>query len=179
MGGGIGGWCLFCNPSPTKRLGRPVWHGSKRHKSSFSGVRCKMRRLAIYIVCCLLTFTLESCFGRTDESLAEVKNGDFKIVIRSQEVHNSGLRNIDACVADVSSHGFPGGKAQCFLHGFDFSGLSFRWQSQRDIEVSFNCGNVSLFRNYAIVPHGLNPASFHVTLREECSSSGSKNAPGA
>jgi hypothetical protein len=119
---------------------------------------------------------LGSCRGKPEESVTEVKNGDYKILVRSQEFHHSAIRNIDACVTDVSSGGFPSDKAQCFLHGFDFSGLSFKWQSQSDIEVSFDCGNVSMFRNYAIVPHGLHPVEFHVMLREGCSS-GARTTP--
>ena len=97
----------------------------------------------------VLTILLQGCVGRTDENVSEVRNGAFKISVRSQEVHNSGLRNIDACVADASSEGFSTGKAQCFLHGFDFSGLSISWQSQEEIVVAYDCGTVSFFKNYA------------------------------
>jgi hypothetical protein len=119
------------------------------------------------VALCALTILLQGC-GRTDESINETRNGAFKIQVRSQEVHNSGLRNIDACVADASSQGFSTGKARCFLHGYDFSGLSIKWQSPKEIDVAYDCGTVSLFRNYAIVPNGLHPASFHVTLHENC-----------
>jgi hypothetical protein len=129
-------------------------------------------------MCSLLVIFSESCIGRTDESFTEVRNGAFKVEVRTREVHNSGVRNIDACVADDSSRDFPSGKAQCFLHGFDFSDLSFKWQSQSEIEVSFDCGYVSLFRNYAIIPHGLHPVEFHVTLRDVCGSRSKGDAGG-
>jgi hypothetical protein len=126
---------------------------------------------------CALTILLQGCVGRTDESITETKNGAFKIEVRSQEVHNSGLRNIDACVADASSQGFSTGKARCFLHGYDFSGLSIKWQSPQEIDVAYDCGTVSLFRNYAIVPNDLHPTEFHVTLHENCPQPGNGLPP--
>lgn len=117
---------------------------------------------------CALTLLLSGCVGRTDQSISQTRSGDFKIEVRSREVHNSGLRNVDACVAKASSRGFSTGKARCFLQGYDFSGLSIKWQSPQEIEVAYNCGTVSFFRNFAIVPNGLHPVEFHVTLHENC-----------
>jgi len=112
---------------------------------------------------------LESCGGKTEESVTEFKNGAFKIDVRSQEFHHSAIRNIDVCVAETSSGVFPDSKAQCFFHGFDFSGLTVRWKSQREIEVSFECGRVSSFKNWAIVsPEGSTPVDFHATLHDGC-----------
>jgi len=54
---------------------------------------------------------------------------------------------VDVCVANSSDHEFPKNeKAQCFLHGFDFSGLSVKWVSGRDVEVAFDNGRVSLVK---------------------------------
>jgi len=126
------------------------------------------RLLGISSVCCLLV-VLGSCRGKPAESVTEVRNGPFKVLIRSQEFHNSGIRNIDACVAETSEKKFPKEKGQCFLHGFDFSGLAVQWRSEHEIEVSFSCGRVTYFKNSAIVtPQGSIPVSFHATLRDEC-----------
>jgi hypothetical protein len=110
--------------------------------------------------------------------VTEVRNGAFKILVRSQEFHHSGIRNIDICVAEISGRGFPEKRIQCLLHGFDFSGLSVKWQSQREIEISFDCGRVSTFANYAVVsPDGSLPEDFHATLRDGCGKGSSKDDP--
>jgi hypothetical protein len=127
-----------------------------------------MPRLAISAACCL-TILLGSC-SKPEESVTEVKNGVFKVLVRSQEFHHSAIQNIDICVAESSSRGFPNNKEQCFFHGFDFSGLSVKWRTECEIEVSFADGRVSYFRNYAIVsPNRSNPVGFHATLRDGCS----------
>jgi hypothetical protein len=127
-----------------------------------------MQKLTICTACCL-TIVLGSCRGKPEESVTEVENGPFKILVRSQEFHHSGTVNIDICVVQTSSRKFPKDKAQCFLHGFDFSGLSVKWKSEHEIEISFRCGRVSYFRNYAFVyPNGPIPTEFHVTLRDGC-----------
>ena len=109
-----------------------------------------------------------SC-GKAEESMTEVTNGQFTILIRSQEFHHSAIRNVDVCVTETSSHKFPNDKAQCFLHGFDFSGLSAKWQSQHEIEVSFRSGRVTYFTNSASVsPNGLPPVEFHTKLCDGC-----------
>jgi hypothetical protein len=105
----------------------------------------------------------------TEETVSAVENGPFKIVVRSQEFHHSAIRNIDICVAQTSSHEFPKAKLQCFLHGFDFSGLTVKWRGPHEIEVSFQCGRVTYFTNDAIVhTKGPIPEEFHATLRENC-----------
>jgi hypothetical protein len=130
----------------------------------------------ICTVCCLM-IVLASCRGKPKESLTEVKNGTFKILVRSQEFHHSGTINIDVCVAEASSPEFPEKQIQCLLHGYDFSGLSVKWQSQREIEIAFNCGRVSSFANYAVVsPSASLPQEFHAILRDKCES-GLKDAP--
>lgn len=114
--------------------------------------------------------TVESrIHGKAKESIVEVKNGDFKILVRSQEFHRSASHNIDICVASSPSANFPTKPYQCFLHGFDFSGLSARWKSGREIEVSFGGGRVTQFENSAFVyPHGPIPVEFHITLCDQC-----------
>jgi hypothetical protein len=98
-----------------------------------------------------------------------VRNGPYKIVVRSQEFHHSGIRNVDICVADATAGRFPGDKGQCFLHGFDFSGLAAKWVAERDADISFTCGRVSQFSNFAIVSDGhALPVEFHATLKDGC-----------
>jgi hypothetical protein len=121
---------------------------------------------------------LASC-RPTEQTFSAVENGPFKIVVRSQEFHHSAIRNVDICVAETSGRKFPSGKSQCFLHGFDFSGLSVKWLGQREIEVSFQCGRVTHFANDAFVyPKGPVPEEFHVTMREDCSYTGAVTCQG-
>jgi hypothetical protein len=126
-----------------------------------------MKKLMIIAVCWLMTI-LVSCHP-TEQTFSSVENGPFKVVVRSQEFHHSAIRNVDVCVTETSSSKFPSSKSQCFLHGFDFTGLSVRWRGQREIEVSFQCGRVTHFANDAVVyPKGPAPEEFHTTLRENC-----------
>ena len=129
---------------------------------------CAMQKLTICIVCVLLMMPL-SCGKPTEDNLMEVRNGAYKVDIRSQEFHHSGIRNVDICVTDVASSQFPSDKAQCFLHGFDFSGLSVKWLSEHNVEISFSCGRVSKFSNFAVMSKGHPlPVEFHATLNDEC-----------
>jgi hypothetical protein len=124
--------------------------------------------LSIFVIC-LLAIVLESCSGKPEETLTEYQNGAFKVAVRSQEFHHSGIRNIDVCVAETSSHKFPNDKTQCFLHGYDFSNLSVKWISERAVEISFICGNVSLFQNTVTVsPQGGSREGFHAKLNDLC-----------
>jgi hypothetical protein len=117
----------------------------------------------------LFALVMTSCAKPTAQNMTEVKNGSFKVDIRSQEFHNSGIRNVDICVADAASPGFPADRGQCFLHGFDFSGLRVKWLSERNVEISFSCGRVSKFTNFAIVSKGQSQhVEFHATLNDEC-----------
>lgn len=113
---------------------------------------------------------MESCIrGKPEEKITEIKRGDFKILIRSQEFHHSAIKNADICVANLLSSDFPKKGAQCFLHGFDFSGLSARWKTDSEIEVSFSGGRVTYFTNSAIAyPHGPVSVGFHTTLCDGC-----------
>jgi hypothetical protein len=135
------------------------------------------RLLKVCTIFCLM-IVLGSCRGKPGESVTQVENGPFKLLVRSQEFHNSGIRNVDVCVAETSDRKFPNDEAQCFLHGFDFSGLSAKWRAQREIEVSFSCATITYFKNFAIVsPHGSVPVGFHVILLDECDA-GSKAGHG-
>lgn len=126
-----------------------------------------MHKLTLYTVCCL-AIVLQSC-APTEENVSTFKNGSFKIVVRSREFHHSGSPNVDVCMAKVSDRRIQVKKAECFLNGYDFSGLSVRWLSARDIEISFRCGTVSEFRNYAFVyPRGSVPVEFHAILSDHC-----------
>lgn len=113
-------------------------------------------------------FVLFSCGMSSKQTVSAIENGNYKIDIRSQEFSNSGIHNIDICVSYAQDKKFPelGKGAQCFFHGFDLSGLSVKWTSGGQIEVSFKDGYVSTFRNYAIIPNGLHPIEFRVFLYE-------------
>lgn len=130
------------------------------------------RLLKFYAVCCLAVL-LGSCLrliqGKPQESVTEVGNGPFKILVRSQEFHHSGTVNIDICVAETSSRTFPTKKLQCVLNGYDFDGLSVRWLGQREIEISFSSGRVTNFTNEVLVYRGGSPipVGFHAILRDE------------
>lgn len=101
--------------------------------------------------------------------MAEVKNGAFKVVVRTQEMNHSGSKNVDICVANTSSTDFPTDKLQCFLNGYDFDGLSVKWRGPQKIEVSFQSGRVSYFTNAAFVyPGGSVPEEFHTVLCDAC-----------
>ena len=129
-----------------------------------------MQKLLVFVACCSLIL-LQSCKRVTEQSFSETPNGAFKVVVRTQEISYSGVRNVDVCVANVSSHGFPDKKVQCFLHGYDFDGLSVKWQGPRVIEVSFSSGRVSQFTNSALVyPGGTVPEEFHTLLCDGCGS---------
>jgi hypothetical protein len=138
-------------------------------------IRNKWLRIPVRVACSigavlggiLLAFMLFAR-GKPSETVIETKNGPFKVLVRSQEFQHSGIINVDVCVADSSNPAFPKNeKPQCFLHGFDFSGLSVRWLSGRDIEIAFDSGRVTTFTNYALVyPSCPFPVEFHASLRE-------------
>ena len=135
-----------------------------------SGVWCRMQRILTLALCCSVILLL-ACKRVTEQTLSETTNGAFKVVVRTQEISHSGTRNVDVCVANASSAGFPDKKVQCFLSGYDFDGLSVKWQGPRVIEVSFNSGRVSQFTNSAFVyPGGSVPEAFHTLLCDGCGS---------
>jgi hypothetical protein len=109
------------------------------------------------------------CSNPTEERFTDYKNGQYKIEVRSQEFHHSAIRNVDICVAQIDAQNFPGEKRQCFLHGFDFSGLSVRWLSDNDVEIIFDCGRVTSFSNFAVIAKNEPlPVEFHAGLIEKC-----------
>jgi hypothetical protein len=125
-------------------------------------------RILTFIVCFSLIL-LQSCSRITEQSISEIKNGSFKVVVRTQEMNYSGSRNVDVCVASISSPSFPDNKFQCFLNGYDFDGLSIKWQGPRVIKVSFHSGRVAHFTNSAFVyPGGSVPVEFHTLLCDGC-----------
>ncbi len=127
-----------------------------------------MQKLTLFMVG-VLSLLVISCGKPTEENLTEVKNGAYKVDVRSQEFHHSGIRNVDICVTDVASTRFPTDKRQCFLHGFDFSELTVKWLSERNVEISFACGRVSKFSSFAVMTNGHRlPVEFHATLNDEC-----------
>jgi hypothetical protein len=138
------------------------------------------QKVAIGVVCFFVGFFGSSFLlriaesfihGKPAEKITEVKNSDFKIVIRSQEFHHSGIWNVDVCVTNSLSRTFPTRRASCFLHGFDFSDLSARWKTDREIEVSFSSGRVTQFTNSAIVySYGPVPTEFYTELCDGCTS---------
>lgn len=122
------------------------------------------------LLVCLISLVAFSCVKPTEENVVEVKDGTFKVDVRSQEFHHSGIRNVDVCVADLASEHFPTEKEQCFLHGFDFSGLSVKWRSDHNVEIAFDCGRVTRFSNFALLSKSRSiPVEFHATLNETCS----------
>jgi hypothetical protein len=128
-------------------------------------------RISCYVA---IVLGLASCTSKK-ESVDEIRNGAFKIDIRSQEFNNSGVINIDICVAETSALEFPKGNLQCLLHGYDFDGLKAKWISPREIEISIDCGEVSVFSNYAtVLKTEMDPVEFHAVLRDNanCHSSG-------
>jgi hypothetical protein len=139
-------------------------------------IRKRWLRIPVRIACSigavlsgLLLALMLFARGKSNEKITEIRNGSFKVLVRSQEFHHSGTINVDVCVANGSSLLFPESKLQCFLHGYDFSGLSIKWLSQQNIEIAFDCGRVTTFTNSALVyPNGPVPVEFHATLRDGC-----------
>jgi hypothetical protein len=162
---------ISIQPAEPKPLGITDWRwpylvGPSARVRVPAGYSALMQRL---IIACILSLVLLSCGKPTEKNVIEVKNGAYKVEVRSQEFHHSGLRNVDICVADVVSKQFPMDEGQCFLHGFDFSGLTVKWLSGPNIEISFRCGRVSRFSNFALISKGHPlPVEFHATLNDGC-----------
>jgi hypothetical protein len=110
-----------------------------------------MEKALAFVLCLYLPF-LASCSGPTASAVTEVRDGAYKVVIRSQEFADSGIFNVDVCIADSSSNEFPTDKRQCVLHGFDFDQISAKWVPGDIVEISFDCGRVTEFSNHALVP---------------------------
>jgi hypothetical protein len=115
-----------------------------------------------------LAVLLSAC-AKPQETVTEYKGGELKIEARTQEYHNSGIKNVDVCAMTVSSTSFPKENGQCFLSGYDFSGLSVKWKSPQQVEISFDCGRVSSFKNFALVPgNGGQSTQIHAELSDGC-----------
>ncbi len=93
------------------------------------------------------------CSKPTEERVTYYKHGQYKIVVRSQQFHNLSVQNVDICVAQIDARSFPSDKGQCFLHGFDFSGLSVRWLSDSDVEIGLRA-SLRVFSKLAKVSLG-------------------------
>src|SRR6202142_439009 len=84
-------------------------------------IRQKWLRTSVRIACSigavltalLLAFMLFAR-GKPNETVTEARNDRFKVLVRSQEFHHSGIINVDVCVTDSSSPAFPKSKLQCF-----------------------------------------------------------------
>lgn len=127
-----------------------------------------MPKSIIPFVCCIVLL-LCSCSKVTYKHVQEVKNGPFKVIIRTREFNNSGSYIVDVCVARTSEDSFPGTKYQCFLNGYDFDGLGVKWLSPDVISVYFRSGRVAYFRNSASVYiHGHISDEFHTLLCDGC-----------
>jgi hypothetical protein len=124
-------------------------------------------RIGISFAAILLT----SCDGKPREEFVEYANGPLKIIARFQEFHASGIKDAKICLAETSSKSFPENEGQCFLSGYDFFKLSVKWRSKQSVEISFACGTVSSFKNYAIlIPAASNPLQVHAILLDHCES---------
>lgn len=116
-----------------------------------------------------LTMMLFACAAKPQETMTEHKGESLKIGIRTQEFHNSGIKNIDICAMPLSAKFFPKDEGRCFLKGYDFSDLSVEWKSPQQIDISFRCGRVSSFKNFAIVPYRNDQSiQVHATLTDNC-----------
>ena len=138
---------------------------SSRAASRWSRLVLRIIAAASVVFGCLL-LALLIFRGKPEEHVAELRNGAFKILVRSQEYGHSGTVNLEICVAETSSGSFPRSGSQCFFRGFDSSGLSVAWLSDSDIEVSFRSGYLTHFENTASVPTGTVPKGFHTAVRD-------------
>lgn len=121
---------------------------------------------------CSLMICLQGCRTVTKQTISQVANGPFKVMIRTREYSHSGSYVVDLCVASSGDPQFPehpGRTSQCFLNGYDFTDLSVRWRGPSVIEVSFDSGIVAHFTNSALASaSGSTPVSFHTVLCDGC-----------
>lgn len=128
-----------------------------------------MNRLWICAVSCGVLLFLSGCRKVTKQEVSEIKNGQFKVMVRSREFNHSGVENVDICVANAASERFPDATLQCFLNGYDFTDLSVKWQAPQVVKVAFRSGRVTRFTNSAFVyPGGPVPVEFHTLLCDGC-----------
>lgn len=119
--------------------------------------------------CFLITLiSLAGCRRVTEDTVTKYVNGAFAVEVRSEEFNDSGIHNIDVCVAPSSARDFPKNEIECLMHGYDISGLSIVWKSDREIEISFDCGRIEQFANGAVVSRKDSlPVEFHAGLIEK------------
>lgn len=124
-------------------------------------------------ICLLAASALTACGAGNSEKFEAVKDGDYKVVIRSEEPLHSGIHNIDICVLAVADTKFPPRyrEAQCFLQGYDLDGLTVKWLAPRYINVYIKDGWVSEFKNNATVSLQGTPkaVAFHISLYDSSS----------
>lgn len=127
-----------------------------------------MKRIAIFSIIVNTLLLLVSCSTQRNQTLTYIKYGDYKVVIRDLELINSGIHNIDICVADIQDDHFPATEGfQCFLRGYDFVGLEATWRSATVIDIHFDCGVVSSFSNGAVISAKRKiPDAFHVFIHD-------------
>lgn len=113
-------------------------------------------------------FVLTACAKPVDR-IVEIPNGEFKIDIRYREYMKSGTINVDVCVADRGSTEFPTDGEQCFFHGFDFNKVSAEWASDSNIVITFDCGYLTVYQNFAAIRKGREtPDGFNAKLIDTC-----------
>jgi len=124
---------------------------------------------ALIFILCLYLPVLASCSGPTKSTLTEIRNGDSKIVIKSEEFGDSGIINVDVCVVDAAARKLPSDRGQCIFHGFDFNKISAKWLSDEAVEISFDCGRLSQFSNTVQIPVGDGTyRQFYAKLNDTC-----------
>lgn len=128
-----------------------------------------MRTVGFLIISCLI-LALTACQGRPEEHIKEFNGAAFKVTLRTREYNKSAIQNVEVCAARLDDKEFPSDDGQCFLRGYDFSNLEISWLSPQEAQISFACGRVSSFRNFALVREaGGGMAQVHAKLVDHCS----------
>ena len=127
-----------------------------------------LKSIILLNTCLLAACALAACSVGKSEKFEIINNGDYKVVIRSEEPLRSGIHNIDICVLAKADAKFPPRyeKAQCFLQGYDLDGLAVKWLGPRYINIYVKDGWISKFRNNATVSLKETPraVAFHISL---------------
>jgi hypothetical protein len=116
----------------------------------------------------LSALVLTAC-AKPEDRIVEIPNGKFKIDIRYREYMKSGTINVDVCVADRASTEFPTDGEQCFFHGFDFNKVSAEWVSDSNVVITFECGYLTVYQNFASIREGREISDdFNAKLIDTC-----------
>lgn len=109
------------------------------------------------------------CSNTLEEHHRYITRGDLQIGIRTQEWGASGIVNVEACLMAKGSHEFPKEKEslQCFFRGYDLNQLGVRWNLDDDVTISIACGQVMMFRNWALLDLGRS-VRIHANLTDRC-----------